>query len=291
MASKLEIVATQIRDRIHNHDPDHGGVCLEITGAPGSGKTSAMLSIVRNIMKDHPKEKVFFSNTYFAPMQSLRIGLENHKILVKRGAPVTFHDRDKRLKQIYPEVTYFSDFDELYELAERGKINAVFFGNRAVWRDYLHYLRSVGEWCHVCFDEFGEVAPAHRAGEEYWNIGRFSDDLKEVRKCMINVFENTQSVTDIDFRVRSKIMIFAYLPGARANKNGRVTQAAIDNLDLNRKLGNEAYLEFSGRFGKLRFKDIFPPAKQHWEARIPEEDRGDKNGQKGTKDTPSESDT
>lgn len=74
-------------------------------------------------------------------------------------------------------------------------------------------------------------------------------------------------------------MIFTYLPGARASRHGRVTQKAIDNLDLNRKEGNEAYLEFSGRFGKLRFKDIFPPAKQHWEARIPEP-RKEENGKK-----------
>jgi len=289
MPSKLEIVASQIRDRIHNHDPDHGGVFLEITGSPGSGKTSSMLSIIRRVMKDHPDEKIFFSNTYFAPMQSLRIGMENHKILVKRGSNVTFHDRDKKLKQIYPDITYFSDFDELYDNAEKGKINAVFFGDRSIWREFIHYLRSVGEWCHVCFDEFGEVAPAHKSGKEYWNIGKFSDDLKEVRKCMVNVFENTQSVTDIDFRVRTKIMIFAYLPGARANKRGRVTQQAIDNLDLNHKKGNEAYLEFSGRFGKLRFKDIFPPADYHWEARMPEKLEGEDNEQKETESSSSKS--
>jgi len=280
MPSKLEIIAAQIRDRIHNHDPDHGGVVLEITGAPGSAKTSTMLSITRKTMKDHPNEKVFFSNTYFAPMQSLRIGMDNHKILVKRGSNVTFHDRDKKLERIYPEITYFSDYDELFESAGRGKINAVFFGDRSKWRGFLHYLRSVGEWCHVCFDEFGEVAPAHKAGKEYWEIGKFSDDLKEVRKCMVNVFQNTQSVTDIDFRVRSKIMIYVYLPGARANRSGRVMQSAIDNLDLNHKKGNEAYLEFSGRFGRMRFQDIFPPAKQHWEARIPEKLEGEDNGEK-----------
>ena len=140
MPTKSEVVADQIRNRIHGHDPDHGGVFLEITGAPGSGKTSTMLSLIRTEIKNHPNEKVFFSNTYFAPMQSLRIGLKNHKILVKRGANVTFHDRDKKLKRIYPEVTYFSDFDELYELAEKGKVNAVFFGNRGEWRNFIHCL-------------------------------------------------------------------------------------------------------------------------------------------------------
>jgi len=64
-------------------------------------------------------------------------------------------------------------------------------------------------------------------------------------------------------------MVKIFLPGARTDKHSRVTQPAIDNLDEDHKQGNEGYLEFSGKFGKTRFKDIFKPdSGMLWEARI-----------------------
>lgn len=41
-----------------------------------------------------------------------------------------------------------------------------------------------------------------------------------------------------------------------------------ENILKNHESGSEAYLEFSGKFGKTIFKDIYKPIKGvHWEAR------------------------
>ena len=146
--------------------------------------------------------------------------------------------------------------------------NAVFFGNLMMWMDFIHHLRGVGEWVHVYIDELSEISPAFTSGKLFKKIGQFSVDLKEVRKCMMNVHCNSQALPDIDHRVRTKLMIRIFLPGAKAGKDSRITQTAIDNLSEDSRGGNEAYLEFGGKFGTTIFKDIFKPIKGlQWEAR------------------------
>ena len=269
--TKSQINAERILRRIHVHDLDSGGVFTEITGSQGSGKTSAMLSFMDYTMKHYPEEKIFWSSCYNAPLQFLKIGSGKFHIMVKKGSGVTFHDRGKKLEQIHPEVIYFKDYKDLYEKAEPGICNAVFFGDRMRWMEYLHHLRSVGEWCHVYIDELSEISPAFSSGRTWKRIKDFAIDLKEVRKCMMNVHTNTQSVSDIDHRVRTKIMVKVYLPGARKDNVSRITQTAIDNLGEDPVHGNEAYLEFSGKFGKTVFRDIFKPIQgMQWEARVDE---------------------
>lgn len=267
--TKSERNAKRILRRCHVHDFDSGGVFTLITGCQGSGKTSTMLSFVDYTLKHHPDEKVFFSNTYNAPLQSIKIGQSKHHIMVRKDAGITFHDRRNKLKQVYPNLTEFTDMDDLWNKAQPGKCNAVFFGDRLKWMSFIHYLRSVGEWVHLYLDELSEIAPAFTKGKTWKTIQEFSKDLKEVRKCMMNVHTNSQSVSDIDFRVRTKVMIRIYLPGARKETVSRITQLALDNLDESIKHGNQAYLEMAGKFGTTRFKDIFKPDPQRqWEARL-----------------------
>jgi hypothetical protein len=266
--SKSEIIAERILKRIHIHSYDDGGIFSFITGGMGTGKTSTMLSFADYTLKHYPDEKLFWSNTYYAPLQSLKIGKDQHHIMVKENSNVSFHDRTKKLKQLYPEVTCFKSFEELYEQAKPGMLNCVFFGNRFVWMDFLHYLRGVGEWVHIYLDELSEIAPSFSSGKLFKRIGSFSLDLKECRKTMINIHANSQALQDLCHRIRTKMMVRIFLPGARADKYCRVTQGAIDNLEENPVEGNEAYLEMSGRFGLTRFADIYKPLPGlQWEAR------------------------
>jgi hypothetical protein len=267
--TKSEINAERILRRCHVHSFDDGGVFGFITGGMGTGKTSVMLSFMDYTLKHYPGEKVFWSNAYNSPVQSLKIGLDHHHIMVQQGCGVSFHDRSKRLKQIHPDITSFKGFEDLYNKAKPGMCNCVFFGDRMVWMDFIHYLRGVGEWVHVYIDELSEICPAFTSGKLFKKIGQFSVDLKEVRKCMMNVHCNSQALPDIDHRVRSKFMIRVFLPGARAGKDSRITQGAIDNLDEDPKGGNEGYLEYSGKFGTTIFKDIYKPVEGlQWEARV-----------------------
>jgi hypothetical protein len=121
----------------------------------------------------------------------------------------------------------------------------------------------------VFIDELSEICPAFTSGKLFHQIGDFAIDLKEVRKCMMNVHTNTQCMADICHRVRSKIMMKIFLPGSRAGKDSRLTQTALDNLDEDPINGNSGYLEMGGRFGKVRFEDIYKPIpEKQWEARI-----------------------
>ena len=265
--SKSEIMAERLLKRIHIHDYNSGGILSLVTGGMGSGKTSVMLSFADYTLKHHPDEKLFWSNTYFAPIQSLRIGIEKHHIMVKEDSNVTFHDRAQRLKEIKPNVTRFSDFNDLYDKAIPGKLNCVFFGQRNTWMDFVHYLRGVGEWAHVYIDELSELCPAFTSGDLFKQIGRFSVDLKEIRKCMVTVHTNTQALPDVDHRIRTKIMLRIFLPGAKTGKESRMDQDALDALEEDPKHGNQAYIEASGRFGRTQFCDIYPPCMKHqWEA-------------------------
>jgi hypothetical protein len=235
----------------------------------GCGKTSVMLSFIDYTLSQYPEEKVFFSNTYHAPLQSIKIGLQKHHIIVKKDSGVTFHDRRNKLRQVFPAVTSFTDMDDLWNKALPGKCNCVFFGDRYNWMGFIHYLRSVGEWVHVYIDELSEISPAFTKGRVWKIIHEFSNDMKEIRKCMINCHTNSQSVADIDHRIRSKVMIRIYLPGAKKENVSRITQKALDNLDESNRIGNQAYLEMAGKFGTTRFTDIYrPDPKMQWEARI-----------------------
>jgi len=262
MVSKQEILGQKIMKRIHIHDKDQGGILSLTTGSQGSAKTSVLLSFAEYILKHHSTEKIFWSECYKAPLQIVKLGKGKYRFFVKNDVDIIFRDRDNKLKPTKIPITRFKDYDDLYKKAKMGKVNVVFFGNRLYWMEFLDYLRSVGEWVHIFIDEFGEVCPAYASGKSWKKIGYFSEDvLKDIRKCMMNVHVNTQSVTNIDHRARSKIMLKIFLPGAISDKHSRVTQAAIDNLKRDPIHGNPAYLDIRGEFGVVTFKDIYKPIK------------------------------
>lgn len=267
--SKSEINARWILSRCHLRNPDEGGVFSIVSGSQGSGKTSVLFSFMNYTLQHHPEEKVFFSNCFFSPLQFPKIGKGRYNIMVQRDSGITFHDRDKKLLQIYPDVTLFDDYQDCYNKALPGVVSCVFFKDRMMWMDFLHFLRGVGEWVNLYVDELSEICPQFQSGATFHRIGSFASDLKDTRKCMINIHTNTQSISDLDPRTRSKAQVRIYLGGARPETSSRIQQKAIDNLLQNSETGNEAYLEYSGKFGKTVFKDIYRPvAGVHWEARV-----------------------
>jgi len=265
--SKSEIYAERIMQRIHTHNLSSGGILSLITGAMGSAKTSVLLSFMDYTLCHHPKEKVFWSSTYDAPLQFVR-SKNKYVFLVKEGSGVTFHDRSKQLKQVYPEVIPFTDYKDLFNKAPEGVCCAVFFGDRTLNMEFVHFLRRAGCWTHLFCDEISEVCPAFTSGKLFHRIGNFAVDLKEVRKALMNVHCNTQSIADIDHRCRSKVMLRVFLPGAKAGKDSRLSQGALDNLEEDPVQGNMSYVELMGRFGLVRFKDIYAPNHIQWEAHV-----------------------
>lgn len=267
--TKSELNAERILTRINTHDYDSGGIFSECTGSQGSGKTSVLLSFVDYALKHYPDEKVFFNECFHAPLQCTKLGLDKINLMVEDNSDIIFCDRSQKLKEIFPPVIYFKDFEDCYEKSIPGKCNVVFFKERMMLIDFIGWLRGVGVWNHVFIDEMSEIGPAFSGGRTWKKIKDFSLILKDVRKCMINIHCNSQSVVDTDHRVRSKIMCKIYLPGAKSDRDSRITQRAIDNLSEDKEHGSEAFLEYSGKFGKTKFCDIYKPLPGvHWEARI-----------------------
>jgi hypothetical protein len=263
MSSKPEVEGDKLMQRVLHRDPDHGGVLAEITGAQGTSKTASLFSFAKYTLKKYPKEKIFFREQTEAPLQCYKLGEGNFEFFIKESANVTFHDRTKRLKKVEIPYKTFTTYEELYEKARGGIVSIPFFDTVHEWMDFIHYLRSAGEWITVIIDEMADICPYGSSADLYKKIKDFAGDMGAVRRCMLNVFYNTQSAADIDWRVRKKVMLSIYFRGATAKKTSRVKQHAIDALDVNHKLGNEAWLDMGGEFGKVRFATIFAPDHKH----------------------------
>ena len=158
-------------------------------------------------------------------------------------------------------INYFSTFNQLYKRAKPGILNAVYFGNRLHWMDFIEHVMRYYKWTHVYIDEMGEVCPANQHGKLWKKIDHFSNVAGEIRKCDMNVMYNTQSITDIDYRIRRKLMIKIFMPGAQKDGVTRVSQRAIDNLSQisSPRFGNYGYIDFRGTFGRTQFPTIYKP--------------------------------
>lgn len=259
MTSKSEIIGEHILDRALGRNKDYGGILGEITGAQGTSKTSVLLSITNHTKTLHPKEKIFWREQLNAPLQIFKLGEGNYEFWIKSSANIIFRDRDKHLKELNLHAKYFKTYKDLYEQVKPGVANVIFFDDNYEWMDFISYLREVGEWVNVFVDEMADICPSVNAGSLFTRIRDFSSVMGAVRRCMMNVFYNTQTAQDVDWKIRKKVMMKIFLPGAIKDKTSRVTQEAIDNLIKDPVHGNEAYLDLGGEFGKVRFTDIYKP--------------------------------
>jgi len=277
MPSKLEIIGQHLMERVLSRNQDYGGILGEVTGAQGTAKTSVLLSLTDRTIKRNPDEKIFWREQTNAPIQIFKLGLDKINFMVPDNRRVIFRDRDNKLEEMeISPITYFKtdDYRDLYEKAERGKANLVFFDSVYKWMDFMTYLKEVGEWVNIFIDEMADICPSVNSGQLFTDIRDFAGVMGAVRRCMMNCFYNTQTAQDIDWKIRKKVMLNIFLPGAIADKKSRVTQKAIDNLIKDPINGNEAYLDMAGEFGKVRFTDIYKPVKgYHIEAHVlPEEE-------------------
>lgn len=258
--SRLEFEAKMILQRLFEHDQSMGANVCEISGMPGSAKSAVMLSFVNYTILHHPNEKIFWSSAYGAPIDAFKLGRGKFRILVKEGSDVYFYDRINDC-EVELDVIRFTDFDDCYKKCKPGICNVVFFGQpRTIWMEWIEYIKSRPGWHHVYVDEFSEVCPGDVKGKLFHRIAKFANYVVgQLRKCNCNLFYNSQSYGDISYRVRRKLTIRIFMPGAKADRKTRITQKAIDNLQRSREYGNQAYLDYGGVFGKTQFTDIFEP--------------------------------
>jgi len=243
------------------HNEDLGGNFISISGSPGSCKTAVTLTFMNYIVKHHPTERIFFSESYQAPLQCFKNSNGKrlpYQIWIQEDSNVVIRNRDTGKEKDIGQK-YFKDFQDLWDKTEGGVVNVPFFGDRGLWRDFLAWLRGPPEWVHVFIEEMQEICPLRMSMMK--EMEKFIDVAKDFRKCHMNVAFNTQTVVEIAWQLVRKIQIHIYLPGARPTSNSRVKQYAIDGLEKSPEKGNEAYIEYLGTFGKTRFTKIWKPTK------------------------------
>jgi len=260
--------------RLIERNIDHGGILGEITGAQGTSKTATLLFLADFIMKYRPYEKIFFREQIDAPLQIFKIGNSNkYNFFVKSDAEIVFRDRNNKLSPINLQHKVFDTYADLYEMAQPNKVSVVFFKSDTEWMEFIEYLRNVGEWVNILIDEMADVTPEGAGGKEFKRVEKFSTTMGAVRRCMMNLMYNTQSVADVHWKIRHKVMMHVYFRGARRDNQSRIKQKFIDTLDVNERKGNEAWIESMGTFGKIRFSSIYTVnPKKHIEAHRIEQD-------------------
>lgn len=252
---KHEIQGERLWNLVFQRNPDFGGFLVGLFGVMGSGKTSLMHRMARRIMKENPDEVVFWREPLESPLQARNIG-DNFQILCERRYPV------KIMKMTDHGVTpadnikirMFTGFKELLHMVEPQMINVIYFYHNWRWIDLLNKLKLWRSWQTCFFDEFEDIAPGRCKGKPWLMNERFANRVKEIRKSRISMIYTTQNQMDIDYRVKSKTMMYFYLYGARKDEHSPVFRGAIQGLEV-----GQGWVDYGhSLFGLINFKPILP---------------------------------
>jgi hypothetical protein len=254
--TRSEVEAEKIFERIFERNYDRGGYFIECTGIMGSGKTSLMLRMAKRILDMKSEELVFWREPMNTPFQAHKIGT-GYQILCEKRMPIQINEVTSHMERIETEIRYFSGFKQLMSLADPSLLNVVYFKDPEKWLSFILYQRFNPGWEFFFFDEFEDIAPTRVKGKA-WHINElFAESVKEVRKNRVSVCYDTQSAQDVDFRVRSKLMMYIYLYGAVVDQRSPVFSQAIQSLRV-----GDGYVDFGhSLFGRFSFKPMLPREK------------------------------
>jgi len=228
-----------------------GGCTNEILGPQGTGKTSLMLSYVCRIMEMYPDEIVIWRDSLQSQCQFNRI--KDWQIYAQEGVSLVFRDiyRDE---VIDVPILFFDDFSKLESMVCPSQLNVVYVKDQVV--DFIrminHFRRRAG-WQSFFIDEYEDIAPLNQGGFKYDLIGALGGEMKNIRKGLVSLFCNTQSKTQIDWRVRDTFMVETYLSGAKKDKYTSVYQEAINSLEK-----GTAWVSWEGKFGRINYPAFEP---------------------------------
>jgi len=244
-------IGKELEQRIMLRDSSIGGMVLECLGVQGSGKTSFMLSIAEDIINDYPDELIFWRDSYYSQCQFNRF--KNWMIHVEDGVEIQFKDIDKGIIVDVP-ISKFSGFNELIQNAKPGMLNVVYLKSNYDYLTMIRFLRLYKGFQTFFIDEYEDIAPLRASGKQWKKNEELSNEFKHIRRGLVNLICNTQNPSDVDWRVRSKIMCHAYLYGSKVDGQSPIEQGAVNRL----KIG-QWYMDYGyALFGKGSF-DSFPP--------------------------------
>lgn len=228
-----------------------GGCLNEILGPQGTGKTSLMLNYVCRVMDENPDEIVIWRDSYDSPCQFNR--LKNWEIFAERGTNLEIKDINNNAIVDLP-VTIFKDFDDLNSMLKPQQLNVVYVCDQVVgFISLINFFKNVKGWQSIFIDEYEDIAPINASGIDYRFVGALGREMKNIRKGLVSLFCNTQSKSQIDWRVRDTFMVETYLSGARKNRGTSIYQEAINKLEK-----GTAWVSWEGKFGRINYPGFEP---------------------------------
>jgi len=250
--------AKKILTRRIERDPSHGGILSLTVGLQGEGKTSQLLHEAKIIMGRHPNEIIIWRDSLESAAQFNRIG-DNWQIFAEEGINLSFRDLtsggDLKIKyETFDNFNKLIDKDMGGGMLKPQQLNVLYFKYEYTWIDLLHHLRECPGWQSVFFDEIEDVIPYGVSGKAWKKNKLFSDNAKNIRKGLVNMFGDTQNISDLDWRFISKVMMMVYLKGSKVDPRSQVKQVAVNKLNL-----GSGFIDWGfGSFGKIKFP-AFPP--------------------------------
>jgi len=264
--------------RLLERNPGRGGRLVMITGEQGAGKTSLMGKLA---LKFRGEEYVIWRGRFLAQWHKFPNWEKKVQILVHEDDEVEFlkipYEGEAEVIDV-PVVRYRNTKDAIRKL-RKDKINVIYEPasyrispelardvkertgrvippekleeERPVyfWFELLYCLltRDDREWYAVFIDEADDIFPETAPGTQFALQDWVKDILKDLRKALISLVLSTHTVSNIDWRIRTKIPAYIYLRGAQVRKGSKVKQVYVSLLD-----DGYAYIDW-GRFGIFHF--------------------------------------
>jgi hypothetical protein len=244
--------------RIYNiplkRNPDEGATTILISGGMGSVKTGASLEYAEKIMKQYKTEKVFWRESVKSPVQFTKLINFEYKIFVEEGYNLKFKDiiQDKIIEL---PVVYFTTDKELYDIAQPGILNVVFFKENTRWADFIEYLINISGWKTIIFDEMEDIFPSGTSGDSWQLTQRAANVIKQCRKGFVTIIGNCHKGHHLDYRIVEKMMINMYGFGAKPSGLSRINRSCLDGVSKGEFWVEEEYT----RFGYVKIKKVHKP--------------------------------
>jgi len=245
-------------NRIFERDKKYGGYTCFFVGSPGSGKTSAMLTILDNTIQKFPNELNLWGEPSHIPIQFLH-SKAPCQILVAKDYPLHLFriTNDKPLTLCDDiKIRRFRTPSEAVRFCKPGYVNAIYFPPDKLyrWTNIINKFRYDSAWENIFFDEAESIIPLRASDVQWHKNEEFSDSFKEARKSRCNIYMNSQQRSDLDWRISNKLNMVVYFRGSRVDKHSPLWQTAIHKLDR-----GQGYIVLDGcDFGTVRFERYEP---------------------------------
>ncbi|NJE08561.1 ATP-binding protein [Thermococcus sp. M39] len=278
-------VGGELLDKFLSRRPEKGGNVGIITGEQGSGKTTLMLLLAKNLIG---KDIVIWRGRFLAQWHRFPNWEEKVRILVHKDDNIEFlklpYDGSPATKLEIPDLVTYESAEDVLRLAKKDKLNVVYeppgyrISDELVkdvkertgrtispdkleeekpayfWFELLYRLlvRRDRRWYSVFIDEVDDIFPETPKGAQFALQDWMKDIVKDLRKGWVSLIMSTHTLKNVDWRIRTKIPTRIYLRGAEVEQGSIVRKQVVLGL-------RDGYAVIDwGRFGGFFFKPLPP---------------------------------